>query len=76
MSISTKVPQTLQATVPSSDVFVPKSDQWVQLRDCLSQYSADTALLLCEGDNGRWVAWVPGFGQATLERSQLLRAIA
>ncbi|WP_299408159.1 hypothetical protein [Acaryochloris sp. IP29b_bin.148] len=72
MSISTKTPQ---ATLSLADVFVPKAAQWVQLRDCLSEYSADTALLLCEAEKDRWVAWVPGFGQATLERSQLLQAI-
>lgn len=72
MSISTKRPKQLQPAATSSEIFVPQADQWVQLRDCLSEYSADTALLLCQGDKGRWIAWVPGFGQATLERSQLL----
>ncbi|NJK29695.1 MAG: hypothetical protein HC851_01635 [Acaryochloris sp. RU_4_1] len=73
ISISTKVPEQ---TLVSSDSFVPRADQWVQLRDCLSEYSSDTALLLCEEEAGQWVAWVPGFGSATLNRSQLLRAVS
>lgn len=71
MSISTKKPQQPIA----ADVFVPKAHQWVQLRNPLSDYSEDAALLLCPGDRDRWLAWIPGFGQATLERSQLLKAI-
>ncbi len=75
MSIFTKKPQQQTAAFLSSEVFIPQANQWVQLRNCLSEYSADTALLLCPGDRDRWIAWVPGFGQATLERSQLLKAI-
>lgn len=74
MSISTKKPQTVQTTVTTPDIFIPQADQWVHLRDALSDYSADTALLLCEGEKDHWIAWVPGFGQAILERSQLLQA--
>lgn len=75
MSISTKQPQQPIGVSPSSEVFVPRSHQWVQLRNSLSEYSEDTALLLCPKDRDRWIAWIPGFGQATLERSQLLKAI-
>lgn len=75
MNIPTKKPQQSIAASPSSEVFVPKAHQWVQLRNSLSEYSEDTALLLCPGVQDRWIAWIPGFGQATLERSQLLKAI-
>lgn len=75
MSISTKKPLHEAVLSTPSTIFVPQADQWVQLRNYLSDYSADTALLLCPGDNDRWIAWVPGFGQATLDRSQLLKAI-
>jgi hypothetical protein len=30
-------------------------------------------LLLCEETDGRWVAWVPDFGEALLAREQLLK---
>ncbi len=69
MKVSTLAPQSMAAP---ATVFVPQANQWVQLRDRLSEYSADQALLLCEETEGRWVAWVPDYGQALLEREQLL----
>jgi hypothetical protein len=53
--------------------FVPQAHAWVQLRNPLSAYSDDQALLLCEDENG-WVAWVPGYGEAHLSREQILKA--
>jgi hypothetical protein len=46
----------------------------VQLRDRLSEYSDDQALLLCEATDGRWVAWIPDHGEALLERDQFLKS--
>ncbi len=53
--------------------FVPQAHTWVQLRDPLSEYSDDQALLLCQDEDG-WVAWVPGYGEAHLSREQILKA--
>jgi hypothetical protein len=69
MKVSTLAPQSVAAP---ATVFIPQAYQWVQLRDLLSEYSADQALLLCEETKGRWVAWVPDYGEALLEREQLL----
>jgi hypothetical protein len=35
-----------------------------------SPYSFDEALLLCEQDRGRWVAWIPDFGEIILIEGQ------
>jgi hypothetical protein len=43
---------------------------WVKLRIFPSQYSFDEALLLCEQDEGRWVAWIPDFGEIILITGQ------
>jgi hypothetical protein len=64
-----------QETMTSVTGFTPEADQWVQLRDSLSDYSADEALLLCEEVEGYWVAWIPSYGQARVRREQLLKAI-
>jgi hypothetical protein len=46
---------------------------WVKLRDLPSAYSFDEALLLCEcAEEGRWVAWVPDFGEIVLEANQMM----
>ncbi len=52
------------------DSFQPESDQWVALRNAPSDYSHNEALLLCETSLGEWIAWIPGFGEITLNRSQ------
>ncbi|MGB7412695.1 MAG: hypothetical protein WA902_00665 [Thermosynechococcaceae cyanobacterium] len=64
-----------QQSISSKEVFVPQKDQWVQLRDCLSTYGADQALLLCESGDDQWVAWVPNHGQAVLGREQMVMAL-
>lgn len=61
-----------QKTAVSTPPFIPQAHQWIQLRDCLSEYSDEQALLLCEEEEGRWVAWVPGYGEAILTREQIL----
>lgn len=59
----------------TSVAFNPTANQWVQLRDPLSEYSANQALLLCEAGPDQWVAWVPNFGQVTLGREQMVMEI-
>ncbi len=61
---------TSAAHPADSASFQPKSDLWVALRNAPTHDSYDEALLLCETSLGEWVAWVPGFGEITLNRSQ------
>jgi hypothetical protein len=64
-------PAVSQPTSPDIESsFQPESGMWVALRDDLSDYSHEEALLLCELFPGEWVSWVPGFGEATLSRGQ------
>ncbi|MCA2620995.1 MULTISPECIES: hypothetical protein [unclassified Microcystis] len=51
-------------------VTCPQANTWVQLRMLPSPYSFDEALLLCEQDQGRWVAWIPDFGEIILIEGQ------
>ncbi len=64
-----------QQAIASTEVFVPQADQWVQLRDTLSDYSANEALLLCEAGADQWVAWVPNIGQVMLGREQMVQTL-
>ncbi|MGA7952064.1 MAG: hypothetical protein WCA07_00955 [Gloeobacterales cyanobacterium] len=57
----------------STAEFTPQANSWVKLREPLSAYSTDEALLLCEEADGQWVSWVPDFGVATLGRHQYYR---
>lgn len=43
---------------------------WVKLLYAPSAYSSDEALLLCQYDKQHWLAWVPDYGEITLERSE------
>jgi hypothetical protein len=43
---------------------------WVKLKTLPSLYSFGEALLLCEQDEGRWVAWIPDFGEIILIEGQ------
>jgi hypothetical protein len=70
MRVSSFAPQQAPAVSIS---FVPQAHQWVQLRDCLSEFSDDRALLLCQETEDRWVAWVPDYGEAILTRDQILK---
>lgn len=70
MHLSLSCPISLPAEAADSDPFLPQSHTWVKLRDPLSSYSDDEALLLCEATEGRWVAWVPNFGETILAREQ------
>lgn len=71
---------TLQLGVPiahpaDNASFRPESDLWVTLRNAPSDDSHDEALLLCETSLGEWIAWVPGFGEIALNRSQFHQSI-
>jgi hypothetical protein len=57
----------------AADAFFPTGRTWVKLRERVSDYSSDEALLLCEEADGQWLIWVPDFGVATLGREQLCR---
>ncbi|MEP0779029.1 hypothetical protein NDI39_15575 [Microcoleus sp. ZQ-A2] len=46
------------------------SSTWVKLQECPSPYSHDEALLLCQHSDSEWMAWVPGYGEIVLHRSQ------
>jgi hypothetical protein len=73
---------SLKGTALARTEFTPNPYLWVKLRDLLSDYSYDEALLLCEvavepsGDfDGNsepqgWVAWVPDVGEVRLQRHQ------
>lgn len=58
---------------PSATEFVPEPNLWVKLRDPLSPYSFDEALLLCQRADGSWIAWVPDFGEVGLNRHQFYK---
>jgi hypothetical protein len=45
-------------------------DSWVRLNQAPSAYSDEEALLLCEESPGAWVAWVPGYGEILLDKSE------
>ncbi|MEG3438640.1 hypothetical protein V0288_16020 [Pannus brasiliensis CCIBt3594] len=57
------------ATVPVS----LSAGTWVKLKTPPSLYSFEEALLLCEQDEGRWVAWIPDFGEIILIDGQFDR---
>ena len=44
-------------------------DTWVKLFQVPSEYCADEALLLCQESFDTWVAWIPGYGETLLDRS-------
>jgi hypothetical protein len=69
MSFITSNPTSLGQIAPELG-FQPQPNLWVNLRDRLSPYSFDQALLLCETEAGDWIAWVPDFGQTILGRDQ------
>jgi hypothetical protein len=57
----------------SSAEFVPEPNLWVKLRDPLSAYSFDEALLLCQRAGDSWIAWVPDLGEVGLNRHQFYK---
>jgi hypothetical protein len=55
------------------DGFIPQRDLWVELRNPPAKYAEDMALLVCEVDADDWIAWVPGFGELLVNRSEFHR---
>ncbi len=48
----------------------PQAYSWVKLLDRPTDFSHDEAFLLCEDIEGRWVAWVPDYGEILLHPNQ------
>jgi hypothetical protein len=46
---------------------------WVKLQECLSPYSHDEALLLCQHSDTAWLAWIPDYGEVVLQRGQFTK---
>jgi hypothetical protein len=44
-------------------------DTWVKLSQVPNEYCADEALLLYQESFDTWVAWIPGYGEMLLGRS-------
>jgi hypothetical protein len=49
------------------------SGTWVRLKNPPTPYSFEEALILCEQDEGRWVVWIPNFGEMILIEGQFYR---
>ncbi|MBD2260718.1 hypothetical protein [Pseudanabaena sp. FACHB-2040] len=67
-AVSSSWQPSRSATKPASSLQVGK---WVRLSAPISPFSHDEALLLCREPQNRWVVWVPGHGEATVDASQL-----
>jgi hypothetical protein len=52
---------------------MPEPQTWVQLGQPPSAYAHDEALLQCPYEDGRWAAWVPGFGPIDLRPEEFCR---
>lgn len=57
------VPHLLPSTI--ADV-----GMWVKLRQAPGLFSSDEALLLCPLENDQWLAWVPDYGEMTLDQDE------
>jgi hypothetical protein len=65
-------PEIEQAIAPNWNPvchIVYNRDTWVKLFQVPSEYCADEALLLCQESFDTWVAWIPGYGETLLDRS-------
>jgi hypothetical protein len=43
---------------------------WVKLRQAPGLFSSDEALLLCPLERDQWLAWVPDYGEITLDQDE------
>ena len=43
---------------------------WVKLLEPISEFSDDEALLLCPASDNHWLAWIPDYGEAILDKYQ------
>ncbi len=73
MDFSTSPILPLATSTAEFAEFTPQENLWVKLREPLSDFSSDEALLLCKEADGQWVSWVPDFGVAVLGRHQYYR---
>ena len=71
--VATVAIQSSTMPLVAIDEFVPQRDLWVELRNAPAKYAEDMALLVCEVDSDDWIAWVPGFGELLVNRSQFHR---
>jgi hypothetical protein len=71
--VATVAIQSSTMPLVSIDGFIPQRDLWVELRNPPAKYAEDMALLVCEVDADDWIAWVPGFGELLVNRSQFHR---
>ncbi|PSN18223.1 hypothetical protein C7271_13665 [filamentous cyanobacterium CCP5] len=55
--------------------FLPRVNEWVDLRDVMPGYGYHQALLLCELADDQWSAWVPNHGETVLRRDQFMVAL-
>jgi hypothetical protein len=65
-------PERKQTIAPARNLvchIVYNRDTWVKLFHVPNEYCANEALLLCQESFDTWVAWVPGYGEALLDRS-------
>ena len=65
-------PKQKQAIAPAQNLvchIAYNRDTWVKLFQVPNEYCADEALLLCQESFDTWVAWVPGYGEMLLDRS-------
>lgn len=67
-------PQTLNWSSHLKQAASYQASTWVQLKELPSSFSHDEALLLCEHSADKWVAWIPGHGEAVLHTSQFCLA--
>jgi hypothetical protein len=66
LNLQTAAPRSAASDAAAIASFVPQSSTWVKLRDLPSPYSFDEAWLLCEANDGHWVAWIPNYGERLL----------
>jgi len=44
-------------------------DTWVRLAVKINEYAFDEAKLICQKPEGKWIGWLPDYGEIDLERS-------
>lgn len=49
---------------------IPISGTWVKLLQAPGMFSSDEALLLCKLGETQWLAWIPDYGEITLDQDE------
>lgn len=49
----------------------PIANTWVRLVQPPTDFSFDEAWLLCQDEQGRWLAWVPDYGSIVLDSTAI-----